>query len=170
MHQWSVHVQLNIFSLKIKGWIALAKLDWFGSFIKRVMVENFCCNLCQTSMFTMTVTTKLCSSFSFPFGNLEIQLCESWTKVGPENDEGGNDGRMQCEKLPALMYPSDFWHSVASRWSYQHFLIAWQNINLSEDGRFPVEIKELHRLFFGMQYLTSFVFTQQNIHGQYLRC
>ena len=64
------------------------------------------------------------------------------------NQKMMREGRQWDDKLRAF-YPWDFWHTVASRWSYQYFLIGWQNVSLSADVRFPVETKEYHRLFCG---------------------
>ena len=61
-------VDVFLLSLKIKDWIALAKLNWCGGFSKSVKMVQTVYDLCQPSMFTTTFPVKPHSSFFLPLG------------------------------------------------------------------------------------------------------
>ena len=62
-------VSALFFGLKI----AFSKLNWSGSFIKRIIIMvEIVYDLCHPSMFTTTFTANLGSSFFLLFGNLSL--------------------------------------------------------------------------------------------------
>ena len=67
-----------LFSLKIKAWVALAKLNWYGGFTRRVKMVQTPYDLCQSLMFTTTSSAKPGSSFFRPFGYFRVVWPQIW--------------------------------------------------------------------------------------------
>ena len=105
-------VSALFFGLKI----ALSKLNWSGSFIKRViiMVETVY-DLCQPSMFTTTFTTKRSSSFFFPFGNLSLCSRKHESDQNPERTQPG----LLLGKTSRVTAPMFREMCIYSHWSHE---------------------------------------------------
>ena len=77
-------VDVFLFSLRIKGLITLAKLNWCGGLMKRVKMVETVYHLCQPSMFTTMFPFK----FFFPFGiNLSLYDRKYESDQNPERSQ-----------------------------------------------------------------------------------